>query len=621
LRALRFTIVALLVARSASATVLWRGDFSTGNTSQWTSTEAAASTRVQVVTSPTPPGQGHAMQAIVVSGDSVYGGARAELDYETDRPAEGSERYYRWQTYFPADFKSANYWELFTQWHQYISGSSPPLAFMAWGESIQLGNDQDHYFWTVPLVRGVWHDFVFHVIWSSDPTKGRIELWYDGQHVLLPTATYTLFAGDTVYMKQGLYRKAAINWTQVVYHGGTVIGTTLADVMPTATASLTPNPVNFGSLRVGGSTTQTVTLKNPTAAALNVTDYSLTGTGFSVSPASAATTVAAGASATWTVTFAPTATGASSGSLTINTASGPAQATLNGTGVAPKTSVSPTSLSFGSVSIGTTSAAQTVTVSNTGTDALTISRLALAGTNATDFAFVAPTSLTVAAGLSAKISVTFHPTLAAAESASLTFTTDNGAQSVSLKGTGTTATTVPPASVSFADAFATCTSTTDLGASWTISGRWYCSSPKSRGETAQGTALAKTAVMTDTDVTGRIQLTGTATGSGVIARASGGAYYAAVVYQSGALKILRVAGGTTTVLGTVAMTVGVEPTAYNVRLHVTGSTTVQLDAFVSGAPVLSAQDASAARLLSGQAGLVNGTAARTQFNLFSVVSQ
>lgn len=176
-------------------------------------------------------------------------------------------------------------------------------------------------------------------------------------------------------------------------------------------------------------------------------------------------------------------------------------------------------------------------------------------------------------------------------------------------------------SVSFADSFNTCTSTSDLGANWTISGRWYCAGQKARGEVANGTALAKTASMGDTDVTVRTQLTGVATGSGPIARASGGSYYAAVILQSGRAQIIRVVGTTSTVLGTVTKTITPEPTTYKVRLHVTGSASVQLDAFVDGTPVLSVQDSSPDRLLSGQAGMLSGTVARTQYDDFSVVSQ
>ena len=91
--------------------------------------------------------------------------------------------------------------------------------------------------WSTPLVRGVWHDFVFHVIWSSNPDLGLVELWYDGTKVIEAKAWQTLYPGETNYLKQGLYRDSAIQPTAVVYHDGMTIGTTLADVAPQLVAA------------------------------------------------------------------------------------------------------------------------------------------------------------------------------------------------------------------------------------------------------------------------------------------------------------------------------------------------------------------------------------------------
>jgi len=196
---------------------------------------------LQIVTSPVPPGMTYAMSATVEYGDSVSGGARAEVTYTTDAPAEGDTRYYHWQTYFPTDFNPADYWQIFTQWHQYISGGSPPLAVMAWGNQILLGNENNVYFYTGPLVLGVWHDFVVHVVWSVGSTVGGVEMWVDGQHVLPFYPVATLFAGDTIYLKQGEYRKDTISYNQTVYHCGMTVATTLADVLPAGGGSGTPD--------------------------------------------------------------------------------------------------------------------------------------------------------------------------------------------------------------------------------------------------------------------------------------------------------------------------------------------------------------------------------------------
>jgi bacillolysin len=111
----------------------------------------------------------------------------------------------------------------------------------------------------------------------------------------------------------------------------------------------------------------------------------------------------------------------------------------------PAVTLNPTSLSFGSQQIGMTSAPQTVTLTNSGTTALSISGIALAGTNSGDFAKTTTCGSSLAAAASCAINVTFTPTATGSRSATLQVT-DNAAGSphgVPLSGTGATA---PPAS-------------------------------------------------------------------------------------------------------------------------------------------------------------------------------
>ena len=74
-------------------------------------------------------------------------------------------------------------------------------------------------------------------------------------------------------------------------------------------------------------------------------------------------------------------------SITDNASGSPQTVSLSGTGTAPLVSLSPTSLAFGSQPVGTrSSTAYTVKLSNTGNGTLSITSLALTGTNASDFA-------------------------------------------------------------------------------------------------------------------------------------------------------------------------------------------------------------------------------------------
>jgi len=105
---------------------------------------------------------------------------------------------------------------------------------------------------------------------------------------------------------------------------------------------------------------------------------------------------------------------------------------------APVVSLSPTSLTFSQQNVGSTSAAQTVTLSNTGNASLSISSIAIGGTNSGDFAQTKNCGSSVGVGANCTISVTFAPSATGSRSASLTIT-DNASgspQTVSLTGTG-----------------------------------------------------------------------------------------------------------------------------------------------------------------------------------------
>lgn len=214
--------------------MLFRGDFSTGDLSQWPEIQEQAPDRLTVVAaSPAPPRGRYALRAEVRYGDLVNNGSRAEVVSGT-MEVEGAERYYAWSTLIPTDYPTSSDWQVFTQWHQNGDTGSPPLEFDLVGGDAVLTTHGDTQLWRAPLARGVWHDFVFHVKFSASASIGFLELWLDGAKVLGPISMPTMYAGATegMWLKQGLYRSRAIVPTGVVFHSGMVKGETLADVAP-----------------------------------------------------------------------------------------------------------------------------------------------------------------------------------------------------------------------------------------------------------------------------------------------------------------------------------------------------------------------------------------------------
>jgi len=118
------------------------------------------------------------------------------------------------------------------------------------------------------------------------------------------------------------------------------------------------------------------------------------------------------------------------------------------TGTGSLADLSPTSLSFAGQGLGTTSAAATVTLSDPRSVALSITSIAITGTNPGDFVQTNTCGGSVAAEGNCAINITFTPLALGTRTASLTITDDaaNSPQTVSLTGTGVA--TAPVAGVS-----------------------------------------------------------------------------------------------------------------------------------------------------------------------------
>ncbi len=236
---------------------------------------------------------------------------------------------------------------------------------------------------------------------------------------------------------------SSVGSPQVVLLSGSGIAGAPADV-------LTPSPLVFtpGQL-VGVASTLDINLSNatgtaPLTIAANGIAISGTNAGDFSQTNNCGTTVAVGAACSIMVTFKPTsatpAARTATLTLTDNAADSGQTVALNGTAVAPADVLSPSPLAFATPQILGTSSTQNITLSNaTGTAPLTITTIAISGTNAGDFAQSNNCGTTVALGASCTIIVTFKPTAVtpAARTATLTLT-DNAAdsgQTVTLTGT------------------------------------------------------------------------------------------------------------------------------------------------------------------------------------------
>jgi hypothetical protein len=222
--------ILLSPAFPVAAEVLWRGDFETGDTEQWKSTPKFDG--IKVVTEPVREGK----YALRIDGTNAARRGkldRVEFQHQPKPPgtAEGTERYFGWSVYVPKkltdDYHSIGYFETRNSWRQL-------MAFEVHGEDIM-------YSTRVPYARrwtgkgkftaGRWHDFAVHVLWSRDPDKGFVEVWFDGEQVVPKTRTATLLDENPAFFQLGFMRDS-IDVPETIIIDHIVEATTLKEVTP-----------------------------------------------------------------------------------------------------------------------------------------------------------------------------------------------------------------------------------------------------------------------------------------------------------------------------------------------------------------------------------------------------
>jgi hypothetical protein len=207
----------------------------------------------------------------------------------------------------------------------------------------------------------------------------------------------------------------------------------------------TPSTLSFGTVAVGASSTQSVTISNAGTGNITVTQMAVSGAGFSGSGLTLPLTLAPGQSSSYTVTFSPAIAGSVSGSVSLAVSSGStttqtSTVQLSGMGAAPAGTLTatPASLAFGSVNVGASSS-QTVTIT-ANSASVSISQANLTGAGFSVSGLTLPTTL--AAGQSLSFSVKFAPAVAGSVTGNLSLISNASGSpaTISLSGNGTAAT-------------------------------------------------------------------------------------------------------------------------------------------------------------------------------------
>ena len=201
-----------------------------------------------------------------------------------------------------------------------------------------------------------------------------------------------------------------------------------------------PGSLNFGNIQVGSQQSQWETLTNIGGSNVTISQVINAGPGFSFSGLNLPTTLTPNHSVTFSTTFAPQTASNASGAITVSSNASNPTLTIPETGIgAPQGQlvISPATANFGNVTVGTR-ASQAGTLSATGAS-VTVSSASVSNL---EFSLSgASLPLTIAAGQSVPITMTFAPQASGTTSGMLSITS-NAANSPteSLSGNGVLAT-------------------------------------------------------------------------------------------------------------------------------------------------------------------------------------
>jgi hypothetical protein len=202
----------------------------------------------------------------------------------------------------------------------------------------------------------------------------------------------------------------------------------------------TPSNLPFGDVPTGGRVTSSVNITNTGTTTTTITGVTSPAPPFTAGSVPATgSTLAAGASVSVPITFAPTTTGDKAAQLVISSSTGNVTVPLTGSGVAgaAKLTITPTDLDFGSIPVGT-SVTKSFDISNTGNLLLTLSK---AAPPAPPFIVADPVSegQQLSPGDTIRQSVSFSPTSVGSFAGSYQITGNDGAgpQKVTVHGVAT----------------------------------------------------------------------------------------------------------------------------------------------------------------------------------------
>lgn len=256
------------------------------------------------------------------------------------------------------------------------------------------------------------------VVLSAHQTTGA------GFSVSGPTFPFALEPGQSVTLNVDFSPSSAGPAGGILFISGPGLAIPLNGI-GAAPGQLVANPasLSFGSVPSGSSATLLDSFTNTGGTSVTISQATVAGTGFSVSGLSFPLVLFPGASVTFSAEFAPQGAVNASGGITVvsNAANPTLNVALSGTSTAQgQITLAPTALNFGNTTVGT-SVSQTSSISASGSS-VTVSSASLSSAEFSLTGVSLP--MTIPAGQSVPVTVTFAPQSSGTASAVLSLTSN-----------------------------------------------------------------------------------------------------------------------------------------------------------------------------------------------------
>ncbi|MBM3761162.1 MAG: hypothetical protein FJW36_13040 [Acidobacteria bacterium] len=238
---MRTIALLLILSISGSGKILFKADFETGDLTQWnltgTRSQNATPRNIQVVSDIVQEGKFAAR--FTIHPDDAFNPQQLRVQLGGPRVTveEGSNTYMSFSLYVAAPPKHRDnffYWE----------GNPPPRYnnVMTWwlepnpegGTLIRYGTGnlgRNGTEWSADFSTGKWHHLAMHIVWSEDPTKGKVRLWFDGLTVLDKNLK-TKGAESVYFCQPGIHRSPHQPSEETIYFDNFILADTLEEILP-----------------------------------------------------------------------------------------------------------------------------------------------------------------------------------------------------------------------------------------------------------------------------------------------------------------------------------------------------------------------------------------------------